>query len=171
MTSFIRPLLIASLLAAAGVSAQAQGMGGPQSGPMGQHHRMDPARMQDTMATRQADLKAKLKLTAAQEAAWTAFTTSVQPPADMASRMGQGNRQKMHDDMAKLTTPERIDQMQAMKTQRDAAMTKRHDATKAFYAALTPEQQKAFDANTLGRHHGVGQGDHGGPGMHLRHNG
>lgn len=155
MTSFFKPLLIASLLAAAGVSAQAQPMGGgPQSGPMmGHHHRMDPARMQQAMAQRQADLKAKLKLTPAQEGAWSAYTASMQPPADMATRMDPETRRKLHEEMAALSTPQRIDRMNAMKAQRDAEMAKRHDATKTFYAALTPEQQKVFDANAMGRGH------------------
>ena len=162
MTSFFKPLLIVSLLAAAGasVNAQGMGMGGPQSGPMGQHHRMDPAKMQEMMAKRQADLKAKLKLASAQEAAWAAYTAAMQPPAGMP--VSSESRQAMHDSMAKLITPERIEHMNAMKAQRDAEMTKRNEATKTFYAALSPEQQKVFDANTMG--HGRG---HGGPGKHA----
>ena len=166
MTAFFKPLLIASLLAAAGVSVHAQGMGmgmgGSPSGPMGQHQRMDPARMQEMRARHQADLKAKLKLAPAQESAWTAFTASMQPPA--GKPMTPESRQAMHDSMSKLSTPERIDHMNAMKAQRDADMAKRQDATRTFYAALTPEQQKVFDANTMGRGHGRG---HGGPGMHM----
>ena len=164
MTSFFKPLLIVSLLAAASVSVQAQGMGmgGPQSGPMGQHQRMDPARMQEIMAKRQADLKAKLALTPAQEGAWTAYTTGMQPAAGMAMR--QENRQAMHDSMSKHSTPERIDHMNAMKAQRDAEMAKRNDATKTFYAALTPEQQQVFDTNAMVRVRGAG---HGGPGKHA----
>ncbi|CDS52851.1 hypothetical protein [Polaromonas sp. CG9_12] len=45
---------------------------------MGQH---DPARMQAWMAKRQAEMKARLKITPAQEGAWTTFTASMQPPA------------------------------------------------------------------------------------------
>jgi len=149
MTRFFKPLLLAALLTGAGLSANAM-MGGQHAGPMGQHHRMEPAKMADMMAKRQAALKASLKLTAAQEGAWTAYVASMQPPAGM----GPDNRQKMHEDMAKLTTPERIDRMTAMKTLRDAEMAKRHEATKAFYAALTPEQQKVFDTQAMGRGHG-----------------
>mgnify|MGYP000387936472 CR=1 FL=1 len=50
--------------------------------------------------------------------------------------------------MAKLSTPERIDQMQALHAQRDAEMKKRGDATKTFYAGLNAEQKKTFDAET-----------------------
>ena len=105
------------------------------------------------MLKRQAALKAQLKITAAQEGAWTTFTTSMQPPA-RGVRPDKG-------DFDKLTTPERIDKMRAMRTEHDAAMDKRADATKAFYATLSPEQQKVFDANAMPRMHG-GPGDHGG---------
>ena len=57
------------------------------------------------------------------------------------------------EDMAKLTTPERIDKMKAMRTEHHAVMSlemdKRADATKAFYAVLSPEQQKVFDEKTM----------------------
>jgi Spy/CpxP family protein refolding chaperone len=72
----------------------------------------------------------------------------------MAARMSPENRQNMHDEMAKLSTPERIDRMNTLKAQHDAEMAKRQQATKAFYAGLTPEQQKVFDANAMGRGHG-----------------
>lgn len=56
-------------------------------------------------------------------------------------------------ELAKLPTPERIDKMKALRTEHmnamNAAMDKHADATKAFYATLTPEQQKVFDANTM----------------------
>ena len=116
--------------------------------------------MQEMVAKRQADLKAKLKLASAQEAAWAAYTAGMQPPAGMP--VIRESRQALHDSMAKLTTPERIEHMNAMKAQRDAEMTKRNEATKTFYAALSPEQQKVFDTNTMG--HGRG---HGGPGKHA----
>jgi periplasmic protein CpxP/Spy len=155
MTSFIKPLLIAALLAGAGLSANAQpGPGMHGGGPMGQHQRMDPARMQERVAARQADLKAKLNLSPAQEGAWNAYLAAMQPPAGPGMRMGPDNRQKMHEEMQQLSTPERIDRMNALKAQRDVEMAKRQAATKNFYAALSPEQQKVFDANTMGRGHG-----------------
>ena len=163
MTSMFKPLLIAAVLAAGSLSAYAQPAGAPHGAAMGQHQRMDPAKMQEMMAKRQADLKAQLKLTAAQEPAWNAFIASMQPPAGMAQRMDPAARKKMHEEMAALTTPQRIDRMSAMKAERDAAMAKRHDATKTFYAALTPEQQKVFDTRSMmmgGRHDG-GRGKHG----------
>jgi hypothetical protein len=67
-------------------------------------------------------------------------------------------------DMSKLTTPERIDKMKEMRAQRmgemAAEMDKRGAATKTFYAALTPEQQKLFDAHEMNGH---GMKGHDGP--------
>lgn len=92
---------------------------------------------QQKHAERQAQLKTKLAITPAQEGAWTSFTQAMQPRSNFARL----DRQTMQ----KLTTPERIDRMRALRTQRDAAMDARADAIKAFYAQLQPEQQKTFD--------------------------
>lgn len=153
--------VLAGLLATVGASAMAQGTPpaspspGPRSEHMGHH---DRAKMQATMAKHQADLKAKLKLTPAQEGAWTAYTTAMQPPAGRGTRPTDAQRAEMD----KLSTPERIDKMRSMRaermTQMNAAMDKRGDATKALYTALTPEQQKIFDAEH--QKHGA-RGEHG----------
>ncbi|MFT4243431.1 MAG: Spy/CpxP family protein refolding chaperone [Acidovorax sp.] len=89
-------------------------------------------------AQRLANLKAKLQLTPAQEPAWTTFTAALQPAERPAPPDPKEWRQ--------LTTPERIDRMRAQRTQRATEADRRDEATKAFYAALTPEQQKTFDA-------------------------
>ena len=145
MTSICKPLLLAAVLATSALAAQAQSS--ERGEPGARHHmaRMDPAKMQDMMAKRQAELKERLKLSAAQESAWANFVIATQPPAAMAARMDPEQRRKRPDDMQKLTTPERIDHMSAMKAQRDAEMSRRGEATKVFYAVLTPEQQKVFD--------------------------
>ena len=162
MKSVVKPLLISALVATAGLAAYAQGTGAPMPDRPSMHQRhMDPAKMQEMMAKRATALKAKLNLGATQEAAWATYLAAMQPPADMGARMDPENRKKMHDEWAALTTPQRIDKMNEMKTRRDAEMAKRGDATKSFYAALSPEQQKVFDASTM--HHGRG-GPHGGPG-------
>lgn len=161
MKSVFKPLLLAGLLATAGIAAFSQA---PPAGPMMgasapmkhegmRHHRMgrmDPARMQAWMDKRNAELKTQLKITSTQEGAWTAYTAAMKPPADM---MGQ---RPDRAELAKLPTPERIDTMKALRNrhmaERSAAMDKRGEATKTFYAALTPEQQKVFDANAMRRH-------------------
>lgn len=95
-------------------------------------------------AKRAAMLKGQLALTDAQEPAWTAFTTSMQPGERTARLDSSG--------MEKLTTPERIDRMRALRAQHAAEADRRGEATKTFYAALTPEQQKTFDAQTQRGH-------------------
>ena len=165
MSQLRKHLMIAGLLAGFGFAAIAQTppaapAAGAMSGMQGMHargERHDPAKFKEHMAKRQAELKAKLKITPAQEGAWSTFTASMQPPANRPARPSR-------EDMAKLTTPERIDRMQAMKTERDARMGQRAAATKTFYAALSPEQQKVFDANTMRRHGHEGHGGHHGSG-------
>ena len=165
MKSVFKPLLIAALMTSVGatVLAQSAAQSGPMyAGGMMRHDRMDPAKMHEWAVQRHAELKAKLKLNANQEAAWANYVAAIQPPADMVARMSRENRQKLHEEMAALTTPERIDRMNAMKAQRDAAMARRGEATKAFYAVLSAEQQKVFDANTMRR--GAGDRHHAGRG-------
>ena len=130
---------------------------------------MDPARMaemQKQMSERHAQrmerLKAELKITPAQEPAWNAYVarTAHEPRKPAAA-----------DDWSKLTTPQRLEKMQALHNERNAEMAKRIDATKSFYAQLTPEQQKTFDAQGGGMHHAGMKGEHrtgghGGKGHH-----
>lgn len=175
MKTNLKISLVAGLLLAAGLAYSQGPMGGAQcdmTGPHGymQGHgmsqrgigKMDPARMQAVMDKRHAALKTQLKITPAQEAAWTDFLASHKAPAGM-----KGQPAAM-PDMSKLSTPERLDKMKELRAQHMAEMTtamdKRTEATKAFYAVLTPEQQKVFDAHAMqGR--GAHKGMHGGKGM------
>ena len=91
--------------------------------------------------------------TPAQEGAWNAWTAAMKPPANLQ----RPNR----EEMAKLTTPERIDRMRQLRTQRQAEMDKRADATKSFYAALNADQKKVFDTETARFGHGGPRGGHG----------
>jgi protein CpxP len=140
--------LIAAALLALGFAAGAQAPATAPAAPpaasagqghyMGHHGRMDPARMQERMAKRQERLKQKLQLTPAQESAWTAYVAAMKPPANL--------QRPDRAELAKLTTPDRIDRMKALRNAHLAEMDKRGDATKTFYAALTAEQKKMFDA-------------------------
>ncbi len=112
------------------------------------------AKMQQRRAERQAALKATLKITAEQEPAWNAFVARTAPEARM-------DRRAEREDWAKLTTPERLDRMQARQTERSAAMTRHIDATRSFYGVLTPEQQKLFDTQAQGHFQRAG--------MHGKH--
>jgi hypothetical protein len=166
MKSIFKPLLITAVLASSGMLAQAQmpsaGQGMMHAHAQGGSGRMDPAKMQERMAARTAELKAKLNLNAAQEGGWTSYLAAMQPPAGH-KRMGGDDRRKMHEEMQALTTPQRLDRMAAMKAERDAQMQQRHQATRNFYDLLTTEQQKVFDANAM---MGGGHGGKGGKGGH-----
>jgi hypothetical protein len=149
--------------AAAPVPPAAEAQAGTAPAP--QHKRMDPAqrfeRMQADRAQRMAALKQKLQLTPAQEGPWTSFAAAHQPP-DRAARQARPDPA----ELAKLTTPQRLDRMQARQAERAAMFAKRADATRSFYAALSPEQQKTFDAESmrLWQHrHGGHHGHHGEP--------
>ena len=125
----------------------------PADGHRGTGH-MGSANRQGMMAKQQADMKAKLKITSVQEPAWTAFTSAMQPPA---GGMGWYPSPEQQAELAKLATPERIDKMRALRAQRsnemNAVTDKRDDATKTFYAALSPEQKAVFDAQQANRGH------------------
>lgn len=103
-----------------------------------------PEQRQANMAQHAADLKAQLKIAPEQEGAWTTFTAAMAP--------SQGYARLSMDGMEKLTVPERIDRMHAIHVQRSAEMERRGEAVKAFYAALTPAQQKTFDAHHSSHH-------------------
>lgn len=146
MKSVFKPLLLAGLMAAA-VSTLAQpgpGAGGPGAGGPGAASPELRERMQERaqrhMDRRTTDLKAQLKLSAEQESAWTSYVAAMKPPT-MAAHPNRS-------ELDKLTTPERLDKMREWRKQRDAEMDKRDDATRAFYATLSDEQKKTFDANT-----------------------
>jgi hypothetical protein len=178
---FLATIVMASCGYAAVASAQtaAPAPAGAQPQMQDKMHRGDGPSLrerfmgnhQERMAKRQAELKAKLKITPAQEGAWTTFTAAMQPPANMAGgMMGMHHDPKVKAEMDKLTTPERIDKMQAMRAERmktmGAEMDKRGAATKAFYAVLSSEQKAVFDAVSMHGGHGMGGGDHGGRGEH-----
>ena len=110
------------------------GMGmGPGHGPMAG---VEPAAMIDSHL---GDLKAQLKITTTQEAAWQTFTTAAKQQATgmqaMHSQLQQGTG----------TAPERMAQLTATMRQRAAGMATMTNALKDLYAALTPEQRTIAD--------------------------
>lgn len=181
MISSRKSLLWAGLLASAtfassGAFAQApltappppaaEAQPGAQAPAKAQPKRADRAdrfeRMQAHRAQRLAAMKEKLKLSPTQESAWNNFTAAQQPPARPAGQPGADRA-----EFAKLTTPQRLDRMQARQAERSAMFAKRADATRSFYAALTPEQQKTFDAEAMPHFGPRGQGGPDGhPGGH-----
>ncbi|WP_158269475.1 Spy/CpxP family protein refolding chaperone [Limnohabitans sp. JirII-29] len=143
-------LTFATALAGLGLvlslGAQAQPMGGmgmAGDGMMGHTH------MAQRWEARQHELKAKLKLNSSQEPAWNTFVEAMKPSTHPV--IASLDREAL----GKLTTPERMDKMAAFHEAHQAAMQshmkQRSDATKQFYAQLTAEQQRVFDAETLPR--------------------
>lgn len=131
-------LIAASLLA--GLSSLSFAQMGPAAG--GEHM----AKMHEHMSQRHtqhlAELKTQLKLQGDQEAAWAAFAQAMQPAAQAPGRLDRAALEKM-------STPERLDQMQAHRAKMDAQMQKHAEATKTFYGVLNAEQKKIFDQQTL----------------------
>jgi Spy/CpxP family protein refolding chaperone len=123
------------------VSAAAFAQVPPPEGPHGRAPSAEQiARFEQMRAKHQAELHDKLKITAAQEAGWKLFLDKTKPmPFDAAARPSK-------EEYAKLTTPQRLDQKQEMMRKREAFAEQRIAATKEFYATLSPEQQKTFDA-------------------------
>lgn len=191
MKPFVKRSLIVAGIAGVSATAIAQGMGqhqgmdpqmhaqhigqrgqGPQAGADSKNWEERRAQRMEQMTKRhaehQAQLKSALKITASQEAAWNAYVAGT-APTPLANEPGMAR-----EDWNQLTTPQRLDKMQALRAERDAAMAKRIEAVKTFYAALTPEQQKVFDTQAHGGMHRAGmKGEHrmGGKGGHGGHRG
>jgi periplasmic protein CpxP/Spy len=145
-TRFALSVLLAGTALAAVVPAQAQPMMGGERG-MYQDNGYMYEQMSKHMERRQADLKIKLHLAAGQEAAWNAFVQGMKPPAKPTTQYMD------RDELAKLTTPERLDKIKAIHEANfkaiEAHMKQHSDATQEFYSHLSAEQQKVFDAETL----------------------
>lgn len=141
-------------LLAAGASYAQQ----PPAGPAPVHgamrgERPDPAQMAERRAQH---LRDALQLRPDQEPALRALIEATTPQArDMARGHG------MRDADRSLATPERLDRMRAKLAERQARFDQHATAIKRFYAQLTPQQQRAF--NALGPMMG---GRHGKPGGH-----
>jgi periplasmic protein CpxP/Spy len=148
MKPVIKTILLTGLLASIAALSQAQPGPGPGAGGTGPNNDTR-ARMQERIGQRTADIKAKLKLTPEQEGAWATYIAAMKPPANV--------QRPDRAELDKLSTPERLDKMRELRKQRDAEMDKREDATRAFYATLSAEQKKTFDANTGRPFHGRAQ--------------
>lgn len=131
--------LLAALTLGAGPALAYKGDCGPMGyGMYGQGSGSKAERMQERYQARHEQLHKELKLTEAQEPAWKAFSEKSGPRA-------AGWQGPDREAMSKLTAPERMEKMLEMSKQHQAFMSERLEALKAFYAVLTPEQQKIFD--------------------------
>ena len=124
----------AALLGASAAYAQ------PAPPPPGAHGDMQ-ARMEAERQGRLNNLHTVLRLRPNQEGAWQAFVRNT-----TMDRAEYGDPRQQMEAMRTMTTPQRLDMMVQHMDQHAAAFRKRADATKAFYAQLSPVQQKVFDA-------------------------
>ena len=139
--------------------AMAQDRPQPAAGPdhQGQHgveHR------QEHQAQRMKALHDVLNIRADQEPAFQTFSVAMTVHHDggkdhAGAQPGQAP--------AALTTPERLDRLVARANERDQRLQTRVTAVKAFYAVLSPEQRRAFDALDV-----LQGGDHDRSGGHHR---
>lgn len=148
--SFAKRALIVGLIAGGSILA-ASSYATPTGGPEGKsrceamHGQRPHASRETHRAERLAALKEKLDIKPAQEAAWNDFANAAKP----GMRHESNGRRAMKAEFSKLNTPERLDKMLVMSDMRRAKMVERAGAIKAFYAQLSPEQQKVFDAEAM----------------------
>ncbi|MDR3512344.1 MAG: Spy/CpxP family protein refolding chaperone [Caulobacteraceae bacterium] len=159
MRSTIRVLAsLAALSAAVCVSsvsfAQEPPPGGAPPPPAAGGHEHWAERMREHAEARAKALRAILNLRPDQEPAFQAFLASMKPehPEGMPEHPGMDHPDMNamdHPDMdamEQLTTPQRLDKMAARMAEHQAEFQRRAEAIKRFYAVLSPEQQRAFDA-------------------------
>jgi len=140
--------LVCALIACGGLAAFAADSAAPAaSAPSAQEaqhpgfrqHKHDWQAMFDH---HMAKFKVQLQLGPQQEAAWNQFIAAMRPPAERPAA-------PVIPAMEKMTTPERIDALKALRARRDAEMEQRATATKTFYASLNEPQRKVFDQESL----------------------
>jgi hypothetical protein len=95
-----------------------------------------------------------LQLQPNQQGALDAWLAALRPS------QGDGGKPRGGEAAQAQTTPQRLDDMLAHVDRMRARLAQTADATKRFYAQLSPAQQKAFDAVSpmMMRHMGGGQG-------------
>ena len=155
MTSRLKPLLLGALLASLTGLATAQSMPGAAANDCAKGHHVTMhegmgSHMLQRMDRHLGKLKDQLKISAQQEPAWNTFVTAMKTAADRMPR---------HPDpaeLARLSTPERLDRMKALRSQHmaemNAVMERREQATRALYDVLSPEQKTLFDTQTARSH-------------------
>jgi|SRR5579872_5292844 len=158
-TPLRRLLLAASLISSIAFTAGAalaQDSAAPPQGPAPEA-RQSPA---ERMAEYADHLRDALHLRADQQPALDAYLDALRPHRGMHEHM----RRDGGEDQG-LTTPERLDRMLARLDEHRERMVGVIEATKRFYAQLTPDQQQGFDQMGpmpgLGHHEGHGMGPRG----------
>jgi protein CpxP len=152
-----------TLAAASQAQAPPPGQPPPPAG-MAERHWPSPAERQARMAEHLATV---LQLRPEQQPALQAYVAALTPPPRPEGRMDADGAPQV------MTTPERLDRMLAHLDRLHARLAEVAQATRTFYAQLSPPQQRAFDvlAPMMMRHMGHGGMDHGEMGGHRDWNG
>ena len=108
-----------------------------------QHHqyaatKFDPVKMQERMDQHAKRMHDTLKITPAQEGAWQAYLSALKSNMPQHGKFDRAAFKAM-------PAPEKMEKRIEMAKARLARMESNLAATRTFYAALTPEQQKLFD--------------------------
>jgi hypothetical protein len=162
MKPTFQQLAIAAVLGlglVASAAAQPPGLGG-SAGPRGADRQQ---RSEDRQHSREQRLHDLLQIKPDQESALRAFVSALdqaRPQRDRNQR-GQGRRGPGAEGET-LTTPQRLDRAAQRLAERQQQLQKESAAVKTFYAVLTPDQRKAFDATPVVGGRGGGFGRRGG---------
>ena len=134
------------------------GMGGGMGGWM------SASEASTVVASRLAAVKADLKITSAQEAAWAAFEKQTQQQAESMQALRQQMQEKMH--AATPATPDEFTALRdAMFKLRQANADAHAAVVKDLFAVLTPEQRATADQVLYGPGLGRGMARGYGPGV------
>jgi hypothetical protein len=126
------------LVVSAAAQERAPGPGEPGGERGGDRQKL----FEDRQHSREQRLHDLLQIKPDQETAFRAFVSSLQQ-----SRPGRGQRQRgLGAGREALTTPQRLDRQAQRLADLQQRLQKRSAAVKTFYAALTSDQRKAFDA-------------------------
>lgn len=149
-----RPIALAALLGLATVApafADDDGNGGMGMGMMmGRMMGMDMEDMSKHIEGRLAFLKAELKITEAQTAAWAKLADTLRNTAETHGKMMQSHMQEMHDgSFLEKPLPERLTFMETMMTARLEQIRSVKAAFEELYGVLTDDQKKEADQIAL----------------------
>ncbi|WP_331090114.1 Spy/CpxP family protein refolding chaperone [Phenylobacterium sp.] len=144
----MRPTMLALALAPTLLVTAAAAQPAPPRGPHGAPQAEMKAHHEAMKKQHMEDLKTVLRLRPDQEAALAAFAASHEPKTFERRLPNPGS----------LTTPQRLDEMAKVEAEMAAHHKASREALAKFYAALSPDQQKVFDALHRLQGHGGGHG-------------
>ena len=145
-----RIFLIASATAVLGAAAHAQMLASGES-PAAPSAASQPEKRKCQPGQRHVqrlnELKTQLKITPAQESAWSQFAQTMQPPAPPAD--GAQKDKPQRPDFQRMNTLERLQFMQVRRAEHEKRISARESAIQQLYTQLSPEQRQVFDQHPL----------------------